>query len=114
MLLNPYSRKNKQKKQNQKNPTEYITLMTINTKIFKPLNLVSPLGMWIQGHHEWLVQWSRWWAPHHPTPTSVRKTAFRTCHHEKQFFLQRPSGQELKIIFQAPGAGLRSAVLFME
>jgi hypothetical protein len=43
-----------------------------------------------------------------------RKTALHTCHHEKQFFLQRPSGQELKIIFQAPGAGLRSAVLFME
>ena len=42
------------------------------------------------------------------------ETALHTCHHEKRFVLQRPSGQELKIIFQAPGAGLRSAVLFVE
>lgn len=92
--------------------TKEIILMTINIKILNPLSQLCPLRMWVQMPDE--LSGSSCLAPHHPTPTLGRKMAFHTCHHEKQFFLQRPSVQELKIIFRAPGAGLRSAVLFME
>ena len=88
--------------------------MSINIKILKPLDLLSPLCMWVQEHHE-LASGAGGGLLTTPLPTtSGKKTACHTCRHEKQFFLQRPSGQELKIIFRAPVAGLRSAVLFTE
>lgn len=83
-----------------------------NIKTLNPLNRAHPVRMRVQTQEP--AGWSRWLAPPHPAPSWERKAAFLTCRHEKQFSLQRPSEQELKIVFRAPGAGLRSAVLFME